>query len=553
MNETMSTFQPFRSGCGSCKPSTDYYGIPHVGGDSKSIYSKNYGIDYKTSFGGAKSKKKMRGGVSNFNNYPESDLFKEYALFNKSGGSKKKIMRGGMESSGATPLPQRFFNPNAPIDHASANSGQNALSAYGEIQVSDVGNGMLAPFTTSSNKYANVSSLQQTGGANKKKVVKGKKPSASKDKKKPVSKDKKKPTLKGKKIMKGGMESSGATPISLRFYNPDYSLEKYDPNSGNGIESAYGKISVGDVGVGMLAPYTASQSITANHNTKMQTGGGPIPRVNDNSVKSITNTINSVVDKFTGFMSQLETQYNKSIESTKNIKIGNQRLLAGGAKKKTIKNVKKMRGGNETDFKYIPDNSTVDLTSINSPKSELIGGSKKKNVKKSVKDVKNMRGGNENDLTDMNSPKTDLMGGSKKKNVKKSVKNVKNMRGGNENDLTDMNSPKTDLMGGSKKKNVKKSVKNLRGGGNGSDFALTLNSRGPANAPDAYWGVNGEQWFRQFNKTGDYIPNSQLKYEATPELAGHGNSSIVSGFDPLGTLHGAVGGSKSKSKKNNRK
>jgi hypothetical protein len=45
------------------------------------------------------------------------------------------------------------------------------------------------------------------------------------------------------------------------------------------------------------------------------------------------------------------------------------------------------------------------------------------------------------------------------------------------------------------------------------------------------WGIDGEKWFRQFNKTGDYIPNSQLKYAATPLLAGKGDSNVVVGYD----------------------
>lgn len=61
----------------------------------------------------------------------------------------------------------------------------------------------------------------------------------------------------------------------------------------------------------------------------------------------------------------------------------------------------------------------------------------------------------------------------------------------------------------SKKKASKK-------GGAGSDFALTLASRGPANYPDM-----SEAQFRQFTKTGQYIPNSMLKYAAAPISTGY--------------------------------
>jgi hypothetical protein len=86
-----------------------------------------------------------------------------------------------------------------------------------------------------------------------------------------------------------------------------------------------------------------------------------------------------------------------------------------------------------------------------------------------------------------------------------------------------------------KEMNKKKIKSSQKGGSNGSDFALTLNSRGPANAPNDYWGVNGETWFRQFNKTGDYIPNSQLKYAAAPISTGYGQpmNNTVSGYDQM--------------------
>ena len=77
-------------------------------------------------------------------------------------------------------------------------------------------------------------------------------------------------------------------------------------------------------------------------------------------------------------------------------------------------------------------------------------------------------------------------------------------------------------------------------GGDGSDFALTLNSRGPANYPDDMWGVDGETWFRQFNKTGQYIPNSQLPNAATPLLAGTNDSNIVSGYNEMDISYPSV-------------
>jgi hypothetical protein len=236
----------------------------------------------------------------------------------------------------------------------------------------------------------------------KRKLVKRKKMSGgeNEDEMPVMEGGKKKKSLKKKlvkrKKMSGGMETMGATPMDLRFFDAKLNSVNYNSNSGNGIQSAYGPIKVGDVGTGMLAPYTASKSLTANHNTMMKTGGykikkmkkmkgsGPIPRVSDGIVRSTRDTINGSIDGFIKTMNNLEAKYNKSIVDAQNVKIGEQRLL-----------------------------------------------------------------------------------------------------------------------GGSKKNNKKNNKKNKMKGGDGSDFALTLNSRGPENAPDKFWGVDGEKWFRQFNKTGD--------------------------------------------------
>jgi hypothetical protein len=68
-----------------------------------------------------------------------------------------------------------------------------------------------------------------------------------------------------------------------------------------------------------------------------------------------------------------------------------------------------------------------------------------------------------------------------------------------------------DIMSGGRKK----SSRTLKGGV--SDFATTLSSRGPINYPD---GLSAQR-FRYFNKTGTYIPNSQLQYAAAPISTGY--------------------------------
>ena len=69
---------------------------------------------------------------------------------------------------------------------------------------------------------------------------------------------------------------------------------------------------------------------------------------------------------------------------------------------------------------------------------------------------------------------------------------------------------------GGKKKSRKYKGGASDSGGVGSDFALTLASRGPANYPD---GPSADR-FRFFNKSAEYIPNSMLKWAAAPISTG---------------------------------
>ena len=106
--------------------------------------------------------------------------------------------------------------------------------------------------------------------------------------------------------------------------------------------------------------------------------------------------------------------------------------------------------------------------------------------------------------------------------------------------------------GGVKKKSTttkkKKQQKKLKGG-DGSDFASTLNSRGPSNAPDSYQGVDGEKWFRQFNKTGQYVPNSELAKAAAPKFTAGPKVTKVMGFDTFESTFAPVSGGKKTMKK----
>ena len=219
-NVSNNSFTPFQSGCSKCYPSTDYYSVKTGGSDgnysddglipksngenlyveqdfNKSMDSnfikKNYGIDYKTANGGKKSKK---GGSYNI------DSEEIHNVVPGMGG--KNLMKGGMESSGATPLPQRFFNPTLELNDSQEISGTGTMTAYGPIDSEDIGTGMLAP-------YGSSSPAMKTGG---KKSIK-----SSKLIKKKISKSSK--LSKDKKKMKGGYSLANSEDSINALFNYD--------------------------------------------------------------------------------------------------------------------------------------------------------------------------------------------------------------------------------------------------------------------------------------------------------------------------------------------
>ena len=333
---------------------------------------------------------------------------------------------------------------------------------------------------------------------------------------------------KKSKKQKGGQESSGATPMDMRFFDPKATLLSASDSSGMGVNSAYGIIDPKDVGSGMLAPYTTSTSKTANHSSGQQTGG---KKSKGKIMKS--KTMKSKVKK----TKKEKSIMNKIVKKMSNIK---KSILPSDKKKKSSKKSKKQRGGdnhelpgydmkdNLAPYDSLKQKGGKDL--MKKMSSEPIIKAQKlttgmiddaigvlntivKGYDKSLKEASNIKIGNQR-----------LIKGGKKSSPKKSKKPKK----------TKKSSPKKAKKTSSSKKPKKSSPKKYKGGGNGSDFALTLASRGPANAPDKFWGVDGEKWFRQFNKTGQYIPNSRLAEAATPLLLSGPNNDIVMGYDDMG-------------------
>jgi len=303
------------------------------------------------------------------------------------------------------------------------------------------------------------------------------------------------------KKQKGGQESSGATPMDMRFFDTKATLLNASADSGMGVNSAYGPIDAKDVGVGMLAPYTTSTSKTANHNSTQQTGGKKSKKE-----KSVMNKI---------------------MKKMSNIK---KSILPSDKKKKATKS-KKQKGGNDNEVTGYDSKDT--LATYNSVPQKggknLINKMNPSPIIKAQKMTTGIIDGAVNVLNDIS------------KAYSKSINDLKNIKIGNQRLIQGGKKPKKVLKSKKPKKaspKSKKPAKSLRkkhkGGSNGSDFASTLSSRGPANAPDDYWGVPGEKWFRQFNKTGQYIPNSRLAEAATPQLLSGPNSNIVMGYDDMG-------------------
>lgn len=293
----------------------------------------------------------------------------------------------------------------------------------------------------------------------KKKSSRGRSKSRTSSKSRSSSKSKKvsskKRSSSRRRKIRGGGESSGATPLPPSYYDPRSPVASYSANNGFGATTAYGPASPLDIGSGLLAPYNTNlngnqtsmekvggkkkKTISKKSKSKKMKGGALINKMNDSAVVGIQKIVGKTVDGINDYLKSLDRNFDKSVKAAEGIKIGEQRLIQqyGGKKKKTTKSTKKV----------------------------------------------------------------------KKTTTKKTTKKRRSMKGGD-----------------------------------GSDFALTLNSRGPVNYPVNGW-YNGEQLFRQFTKTGDYIPNDQLPYAAAPisTLSDIPKGGIITGFDNLGQQWASVG------------
>ena len=328
---------------------------------------------------------------------------------------------------------------------------------------------------------------------------------------------------KKSKKQKGGQESSGATPMDMRFFNPKASLVSATEDSGMGVNSAYGIIDPKDIGSGMLAPYTTSTSKTANHSSGQQTGGkkskGKIMKSKVKKTKKEKSMMNKIVKKMSNIKKSI-LPGDKKKKSSKKQRGGDNHELPGYDVSDNLSpyDSLKQKGGKDLMKKMSPEPiiKAQKLTTGMIDDAVDVLNTIVKGYDKSLKDASNIKIGNQR-----------LIKGGKKSSPKKaSSKKPKKSSSKKTKKASSKKRPK--------KPSSKKRPKKHRGGSNGSDFALTLASRGPANAPDKFWGVDGETWFRQFNKTGQYIPNSRLAEAATPQLLSGPNNNIVMGYDDMG-------------------
>jgi hypothetical protein len=442
-------FQPFQSSAGIIRSCPDYYSMVQKAG------------------------KKAKGKG-------KKPTDKKKKVPKKTSTKRKLKQKGGQESSGATPMTLNFFDANAPMNDASADSGKSVETAYGKSNPLDVGTGMLAPYTTSTSPTANHSSGQQTGG--------------KKAPKKKSAPKKKKPMVKKPKVKKQKGGDCGCSGTTLSQPMNGGAVYAFDGNWDQPA-SLDGKVSYESVPLTNNLDLPMPLKGGSKNKSKKSMKGGAVYAFDDNWDQPAS------LDRKVSY---------ESVPLTNNLDLP--MPLKGGSKNKSKKS---MKGGRADYLKAIsnqPIHSIRDFINngIQKPISMLDGLSDSYDA--SVKKAQNIKIG------------TSRMGGAKKRVAKKPVakKPVSKKRV--------VKKPVA------KKPVAKKPKAKKRGhkGGDGSDFAPTLSSRGPANAPDAFWGVPGEMWFRQFNKTGDYIPNSRLAEAATPELASTPANRWVTGYDDMG-------------------
>ena len=529
---------PFVSGSGLCYPSTDYSNVNKLRGGKV-----NPDEIIKTSFGGSK-KSKQRGGQQHLSAF-EGPFPDKGSLLGDSGekvagfsslnsygiikaqnaGSKKKTkLRGGqslMASEG--PYPDKMLLLG---DNSVKVSGFNPLNSYGKVSEQSGGKkkntkskqrggqslmasegpypplGLLEKSSDitgySEGTFATYNDSQK--GGKKKSTKSNRKQRGSGDTEGETALPQRWFTGKGGvRKMKGGMETAGATPMPPSFYDPSIKLNNVPSLEGNR-----------DVGMIDLVPNAPGNTL----GNVMKTGGSKNKLTHKNKFKKggmetagATPMPPSFYDPSIKLVNYPSLEGNRDVGMVDLVPnapgntLGN--LMKNGGSKNKLTNKNKFKKGGEL-IPRVSDPSPGIRSTINGAIDSFADFMKQldQSYLNSVKYYQSVK-----------------IGGKKSSSEKK-------------------NKPKKDSAKSKSSPKNKKSKKQK--GGDGSDFALTLSSRGPSNAPDNYWGVDGETWFRQFNKSGDYIPNSQLAHAAAPLLTSDPKNNTVVGFDEMGNDYGRV-------------
>lgn len=117
----------------------------------------------------------------------------------------------------------------------------------------------------------------------------------------------------------------------------------------------------------------------------------------------------------------------------------------------------------------------------------------------------NIKGGNKNDSLQTLNNKLDIALKLNTKNVNKKKMSIKKMNGGLPERYF---KPNIESYDPNRFTDTDMKIQQL---GGSSDFIPTVTSRGPVNYPNSQGtSLTGEQLFKIFNKTGTYIPNSEL-------------------------------------------
>ena len=555
---------PFVSGSGLCYPSTDYSNVNNKlrGGKLRGGKVNPDGI-IATSFGGSK-KSKQRGGhqpslLSFEGPFPNNrsllgDSGEKVAGFNplnsygmiktqNAGAKQKNKQRGGQQrlASFEGPYPDQMLllgNNSAKV------SGFNLPNSYGKVSEQSGGKkkstkskqrggqslmASLGPYPPVGllEKSGDVSGYSEGTFATYNDSQKGgkRKQRGAGDTEGATSLPSRWFTGKGGvRKMKGGMETAGATPMPPSFFDPSIKL--------NDVPSLEGNRDVGMVDLVPNAPGNTLGNVMKaggsknklTHKNKfkkggMETGGPPMPPSFYNPSIKLVNVPSLEGNRNVGMVDLIPNAPGNTLGNV---------MKAGGSRNKLTNKNKFKKGGELIPRVSDPSpgirstiNGAIDsfanfmlqldqsyLNSVKYYQGLKVGGKKSSQEKKNKSQESN-------------------------KSQKESNKSQKESNKSQEKNKSQKESNKSN----SKTKN-KKSKKQK--GGDGSDFALTLGSRGACNAPDAFWGVDGETWFRQFNKSGDYIPNSQLAYAAAPLLTSDPKNTTVVGFDEMGNDYGRV-------------